>query len=215
MWQGEVQQGRRTLSQLPGLLTLPVKKKKKSGLMHSINLIKQAPLAHYLVKLSRAPSCHARRSMPGQLNNHRAEIQKQWRGLLKTRRTLTRSMFCFLALRRHEELCSLLSFSWSLDYTRTGYAEILKQAGKGARSMQNILLYGNESTMWQLLNSSESPKQMLLLMAREEVFTASKSKSNTYLCLYSVSRTLFLFSLLPPPSVKRSLRRELFLAWAD
>lgn len=55
----------------------------KSCLMHSINLIKQAPLSHYSIWFSGAPSCHA---MPGQLKNHGPEIQKQWRGLFKTRR---------------------------------------------------------------------------------------------------------------------------------
>lgn len=47
--------------------------------------------------------------------------------------------------------------------------------------------------MWQLLNSSESPKQMLVLMVREEVFAASKSKSNAYLCLYFVCLARFFF----------------------
>lgn len=101
----------------------------------------------------------------------------------------------FLALSRLEELYSLLFFSWSLDYSHTGYAEILAHAGKGALSIQNILLYGNESTMWQLLNSAESPKQMLLLIVGKEASAASKSKSNTYLCFYFVCLWLFLFFL--------------------
>lgn len=168
--------------------------------MHSINLIKQAPLAHSSIWCSRAPSCHA-------------PCQDSWKITTRTPKTMkrtffyfffynqtwTRCMFCFFAQRRLEELCSLLSFSWSLDYSHTGYAEILKQAGKGALSMQNILLYGNESSMWQLLNSSEPPKQMLLLMVGEEVSAASKSKSNAYLCLYSVCLALFLSFFFFPP----------------
>lgn len=143
--------------------------------------------------------------MPGQLKNQDLKSKNNeedffffYQKKKKKTQTWTQYMFCFFALRRLEELCSLLSFSWSLDYSHTGYAEILKQAGKGALSMQNILLYGNESTMWQLLNSSESPKQMLLLMVGEEVFAASKSKSNAYLCLYFVLHTHTLSS--PSPS---------------
>lgn len=154
------------------------------------------------------------RTMPGQLKNQDLRSKNNEEDFLKNQ-TWTRCMFGFFAQRRLEELCSLLSFSWSLDYSHTGFAEILKQAGKGALSMQNILLYGNESTMWQLLNSSESPKQMLLLMVGKEVFAASKSKSNAYLCLYFVCLALFFFFSPSPSFCEAGPTRRTFPASAD
>lgn len=63
--------------------------------------------------------------------------------------------------------------------------------------------------MWQPWNSSESPKQMLLLTVWEEVFAASKSKSNAYLCFYIVSLTL----PPPPPFFPSPSFREAGPAW--
>lgn len=70
--------------------------------------------------------------------------------------------------------------------------KFLSNLGKGLWACKT-LLYGNESTVWQPLNSSESPKQMLLPMFRKEVFVASKSKSNSYLRLNFVCQALFPF----------------------
>lgn len=54
--------------------------------MHSINLIKQAPLSHYSISLGGAPSCHARRAMPGQLKNQDLKSKNNEEDFLKTRR---------------------------------------------------------------------------------------------------------------------------------
>lgn len=77
----------------------------KSCLMHSINLIKQTPLA----PSESAAIPHATHSAPCQDSwKIRTQNPKTMKRMILNQ-TWTRSMFCFFALRRVEELCSLLS----------------------------------------------------------------------------------------------------------
>lgn len=164
--------------------------------MHSINLIKQAPLSllHLIQQCSLMP-CTAHHARTAEKSE--PEIQKQWRGLFKTRHGRS-ACFAFLLWGDLKNYVLCYPSVDPLIIVKQVMLKFLSKLGKGGLSMQNILLYGNESTMWQLLNSSESRKQMLLVMVGKEVFAASKSKLNAYLCLYLVCLTLFfIFSSSP------------------
>ena len=127
-WHIKSRLGRRVLPQLPGPPNPFQLNKKLFNAFHKSNQTSPSrSLLHLMQPCSLMP-----RTMPGQLKNHDLDSKNNEEDFFFFfyNQTWTRCMFCFFAQRRLEELCSLLSFSWSLDYSHTGYAEILKQAGK-------------------------------------------------------------------------------------
>lgn len=143
--------------------------------MRGINLIKQTPPS--LITASESVLLpHARHSSPSQ------DSWKIIAGCPKTmkrtfsNRTWTPSMFCFCALRRLEELCSLLSCADPLIIL---ILVMLKYLSKlGFKHAKHTVL--NKSRMWQPLNSSKSLKQMLLLVAGEEAAFKSEVRVSIY-----------------------------------
>ena len=195
-WHIKSRLGRRVLPQLPGPPNPFQLNKKLFNAFHKSNQTSPSrSLLHLMQPCSLMP-----RTMPGQLKNHDLDSKNN-----------EEDFFFFFITRRGHGACFAFLLRGDLKNYVLCYPSVdpliiviqvmlkfLSKLGKGALSMQNILLYGNESSMWQLLNSSEPPKQMLLLMVGEEVFAASKSKSNAYLCLYSVCLALVLSFFFHP-----------------
>lgn len=123
-------------------------------------------------------------------------------------------MICFAFL-LGGELCSRLSFRWSLRYSHTGYAEIPQKAGNGGFE------HAKHTALWEYINHVTAFKFLSLphkrssWWSREEVFTASKSKSNAHFGLYFMVSYSFPFFSLPFPPPKRRLVGELSPASAE